>query len=147
MKKQAKSAAAYVAAIPDDRRDDVERLRALVKEAVPQAIEGMVWGMLGYAIGERPFVAIGSHKTYMSLYLLDFYTQPSLRKKYEKALAGVKIGRSCINFQSVDELPLDAIKAILAEAPNVRVEGGTMAKKKMVKPAPKKTPTRPRARA
>ena len=36
------------------------------------------------------------------------------------------MGKSCINFQSVDELPLPTIAAILAEAPKVVVEGGTM---------------------
>jgi uncharacterized protein YdhG (YjbR/CyaY superfamily) len=148
MKIEARDAAGYVAAIPAERRPHVERLRALVKEAVPEATEGIVWGMLGYSIAGRPFVAIASQKNYLSLYLCDLYTQPALRKKHEKALAGLKMGKSCINFQSVDELPLETIKAIVAEAPNVAVESGTMAKKKkMVKPASKKTPTRPRARA
>jgi len=44
------------------------------------------------------------------------------------ALAGLKTGKSCITFRSVDELPLDAIAAILREAPRVIVRGGTMAK-------------------
>ncbi|MGZ3425373.1 MAG: hypothetical protein ACXVCV_01935, partial [Polyangia bacterium] len=61
-------------------------------------------------------------------------------KKYEKALAGLKLGKSCINFSSVDELPLDTITAILREAPAVIVTSGTLAAPKR-KPAAKKRPS------
>jgi uncharacterized protein YdhG (YjbR/CyaY superfamily) len=130
MKIEAKDAKGYVAAVPAERRPHVEALRALVKKAVPKATEGIQWGMLGYAIDGRPFAAIASQKNYLSLYLMDLYTQPALKKKHEKALAKLKMGKSCINFSSVDELPLDTIAAILREAPNVVVERGTMAKKR-----------------
>jgi uncharacterized protein YdhG (YjbR/CyaY superfamily) len=130
MKIAAKDAKGYVAKIPAARRPHVEALRALVKKAVPRATEGIVWGMLGYEIEGRPFVCIASQKNYLSLYLCDLYAQPGLRKKHEKALAGLKMGKSCINFQSVDELPLDTIAAILREAPKLEVKSGTMAAKK-----------------
>jgi uncharacterized protein YdhG (YjbR/CyaY superfamily) len=124
---QAKSADDYVAAIELERRPHVETLRKLVKKMVPKATEGLVWGMLGFAYEGRPFAAIAAHKSYLSLYLMDVYSQPELRKKHEKALAKLKMGKSCINFSSVDELPLDAIAAILKEAPNVVVKTGTLA--------------------
>ena len=126
-----------MAAIPAERRPHVERLRKLVKDAVPAATEGMQWGMLGYAIGGRPFAAIASQKSYLSLYLMDLYTQPGLRKAHEKALAKLKMGKSCINFSSVDELPLDTIGAILRVAPDVVVKSGTMAGGAKKKAAPK----------
>ena len=130
MKLEAKNGAEYVAAIPAERRPHVEKLRALVKQAVPQATEGIQWGMLGYAIDGRPFAGIASQKSYLSLYLMDLYTQPALKKKHAAALKKLKMGKSCINFSSVDELPLDTIAAILREAPNVVVERGTMSKKR-----------------
>src|SRR5689334_3396263 len=129
MKIEAATPTQYLAKIPADRRPHIERLRKLVRKAVPRAQESIVWGMLGYTIGERPFVCIASQKNYMSLYLCDLYLQPGLRKKHEKAFAGVKMGKSCINFNDVDELPLGAVEAILREAPNVVVASGTMAKR------------------
>lgn len=126
MKIEAKDAKGYVAAIPPERRPHIDKLRALVKKAVPQATEGIEWGMLGYTIGGRVFVALASQKNYMSLYLCDLYSQPALLKKHKKALAKLKMGKSCINFSSVDELPLDTISAILREAPNVVVTKGTL---------------------
>jgi uncharacterized protein YdhG (YjbR/CyaY superfamily) len=129
MQIKAASPTEYMARIPADRRPHIERLRRLVRKAVPRAEESIVWGMLGYCIGERPFVCIASQKNYISLYLCDIASQPALRKKYEKALKGLKMGKSCINFTDVATLPLDTIEAILREAPTVVVKSGTMAKR------------------
>jgi uncharacterized protein YdhG (YjbR/CyaY superfamily) len=129
MKINAASPDEYVAKIPAERKPHIERLRKLVRKAVPRAEEGIVWGMLGYTIGERPFVCIASQKNYMSLYLCDLYLLPALRKKHERAFAGVKMGKSCINFTDVAQLPLDAVEAILREAPKVQVKSGTMARR------------------
>ena len=138
---------AYLQAVPPERRPHLEKLRALIKKSVPRAEERITWGMLGYVIGERPFVAMASQKRYLSLYLMDLYTQPRLRQQHAAALAALDMGKSCINFQSVDELPLDTIGAILREAPNVVVSSGTLARvdKPKTKKAPKaarKAPTR-----
>jgi uncharacterized protein YdhG (YjbR/CyaY superfamily) len=149
MKIEAKSAKEYVAAIPAERRPDVEKLRALVKASVPAATEGIMWGMIGYTIGGRPFTAIASRKSYLSLHLMDLYTQPGLRAKHEKALAKLKMGKGCLNFSSVDELPLDTISAILRAAPDVVLTFGTMAGKsaKAAKKTPAKKKAAPRSRA
>jgi len=128
MKSEAKTADAYVASLDANRRAQIEAIRRLVKTAVPQATEGIAWGMIGYAIEGCPFAGVASHKNYVSLYLMDLYTQPGLREKHAAALSNLKMGKSCINFQSVEELPLETIAAILKTAPHAHVSGGTMAK-------------------
>jgi uncharacterized protein YdhG (YjbR/CyaY superfamily) len=129
MKIDAKTPDEYVRKIDPERRPHVEQLRALVKRAVPKATESIVWGMIGYAYDGRPFAALASQKNYLSLYLMDLYTQPALRVKHEKALAKLKMGRSCINFSSAGDLPLETITAILKAAPKIQVETGTLARK------------------
>lgn len=129
---------AYVAALPLERQEQVQRLRKLAKKAVPKATEGIVWGMLGFQVNGRPFAGIASHKSYLSLHLMDIYTQPDLRKKHEKALAKLKMGKSCINFSVLDSLPLETIEAILREAPRITVTTGTLAAQS--KPAATKAP-------
>lgn len=124
----AENPAAYLAAVPPERRPHLEKLRALIKKSVPAASESIVWGMIGFTIGERPFAALASQKNYLSLYLMDLYVQPGLREKHAEALSTLQMGKSCINFQSVDELPLTAIGAILREAPKVVVPSGTLAR-------------------
>jgi uncharacterized protein YdhG (YjbR/CyaY superfamily) len=129
MKIAARSPKEYLEAVPADRRPHLVTLRNLIRKTVPTAKEGIVWGMLGWTIHERPFVALASQKNYLSLYLMDLYTQPGLREKHAKALAPLNMGKSCINFDSADELPLDAIEEILKAAPGFEVKGGTMAAK------------------
>jgi uncharacterized protein YdhG (YjbR/CyaY superfamily) len=138
MKSDAKNPKEYVAGVPPERRPHIEKLRALIKKSVPKAREGVFWGMLGFSIDERPFVGLASQKNYLSLYLMDLYAQPGLRDKHAAALSKLKMGKSCINFHSVDELPLETIGAILREAPNVVVKGGTMAKLPEAKKKPAK---------
>ncbi len=127
MRSQARTPAEYLAAAPPERRPHLEALRDLVKRAVPDCQEGIAWDMLAYQLAGRPFAAMASHKSYLSLYLMDLYTQPGLREKHAAALAPLKMGKSCINFQSIEELPLDTISAILREARNVVVTSGTLA--------------------
>lgn len=140
MKSDAKDPKSYLASIEPERRAHLETLRALVKRVVPKATEGMVWGMLGYAIDGRPFAGLAAQKSYLSLYLMDLYTQPSLQAQHVKALSHLKMGKSCINFHDVAELPLDTIEAILREAPKVVVAGGTMAKVPTAATGAKKAP-------
>jgi uncharacterized protein YdhG (YjbR/CyaY superfamily) len=127
MPTRARTVDEYLASIDAERRSHVEAIRSLVKRTVPRATEGIAWGMVGYAYEGRPFAAIAAHKSYLSLYLMDLYTQPGLRQKHEKALSRLKMGKSCINFASIDELPLETIEAIVKEAPKFVVEKGTLA--------------------
>jgi uncharacterized protein YdhG (YjbR/CyaY superfamily) len=138
MKIDAKTPDAYLSAVPSDRRPHLVKLRALINKAVPAAKEGIALGMIGWTINDRPFVALASQKNYLSLYLMDLYTQPGLREKHAKALAPLDMGKSCINFHSADELPLDAIEDILKAAPGFQVKTGTMAAKPKKKTTQKK---------
>jgi hypothetical protein len=119
----------YLAAMDPGQRVQIQKIRALVRSAVPAAAEVWQMRMIAYTIGERPFAAVAAHKTTLSLYLMDFYTQPQLRERWEKKLAHLPMGKSCINFQTADQLPFDVVKAILAESPNFTVTGGTLAPK------------------
>ena len=58
----------------------LEKLRALVKKAVPRATEGIVWGMLGYAIDGRPFAAMARQQTYRLGCLLALPRDSPLRQ-------------------------------------------------------------------
>ncbi len=141
MKIAARTPEAYLQAVPADRRAHLIRLRELIRNAVPAAREGIQWGMIAWTIDDRPFVAMAAQKNYLSLYLMDLYTQPGLREKHARALAPLDMGKSCINFDSADELPLDAIADILKAAPGFEVKTGTMARKSANKPAAAKKKT------
>ena len=67
----AASVDAYLAALPDDKRRTLSRLRAQIKAAVPEATEGISYGMPTYKLDGRPVVYFGSAATHLSLYAIS----------------------------------------------------------------------------
>ncbi len=130
MKLKADTPAEYLAAVPAERRPHIEKLRSLIKKRVPKSREALNWGALSYTVGERPFAAIASQKNYLSLYLLDLCSHPELREPHEAILSKLKMGKGCIRFQSIEELPLETIGAILQAAPKIAAMKPARATKK-----------------
>ena len=130
MQSKAATVDAYIAGLPEDRRPVVKKLRALLKRQVPKGYrEGMGWGLICYSIPLERFpdtyngeplcyAALASQKNYLSLYLMGPYGDKALRKKLEdgfrKAGKRLDVGKSCIRFRSLDELPLDVIGEVVA---------------------------------
>src|SRR5262245_58618690 len=61
---------------------------------------------------------LAAQKQYFSLYLMRVYGDPKMRDWFESeyAKAGKKLdmGKSCVRFQSADDLPLDIIGKVIA---------------------------------
>jgi hypothetical protein len=123
----------YIAGLPDDRRPMISKLRSILKRRMPEGYhESMMWGAITYAIPVERFpdtyngqplcyVALASQKNYCSLYLMSAYANPSERRELEAGFrkAGKKLdmGKSCVRFRSLDDLPLDAIGELIAKVP------------------------------
>jgi hypothetical protein len=119
------SVAAYLQGLPTERRKALETLRAIILGHLPAGYEeGIEFGMPSYFVplarfsdtyNKRPLMlaAFASQKGYMSLYLMAVYGDPKTRAWFEKAYrdAGKKLdmGKSCVRFKSLDDLPLDVV--------------------------------------
>lgn len=115
----------YLADLPPDRRAALEKVRNVVLANLPKGFEeGMQYGMIGYYVplsrypttyNGQPLgiAALASQKNYMSLYLMSVYAEPELRSWFEEAWAAsgkkLDMGKSCVRFKSVDDLPLDVV--------------------------------------
>ena len=127
---KAATVADYLAELPDDRRAEIERVRDLVNEALPDGYrEAMGYGMIVWGIplerypdtyNKQPlgYAALAAQKNKNSLYLYGVYIskERSERLKAAFAAAGKKLdmGKSCIRFKRADDLPLDAIRTEIA---------------------------------
>jgi hypothetical protein len=123
----------YLAELPAERRDVVSKMRALVTRNLPKGYnETMNWGMICYGIplsrypdtynGEPlGYVALAAQKNYYALYLTVPYMDPEQAKQLAEAFkrAGKKMdmGKSCLRFKKLDDLPLDAIGRLIASTP------------------------------
>lgn len=128
MQSKATTVAQYIKQMPDDRRKAIEAVRAVIlKNIDPDFQETMAYGMIGYNVSHKiypngyhcdpkqplPFAGLASQKNYMSLYLCAAYGDTSieewLRKEFEKAGKKLDMGKCCIRFKKVDDLPLSVI--------------------------------------
>jgi uncharacterized protein YdhG (YjbR/CyaY superfamily) len=125
--------AAYLASLPPERRKVVAAVRAVVKKRLPKGyVESMNWGMLAYEIplsrypdtyNKQPlmFVALAAQKNNYALYLTgvsdDKPLMARLAAAYKAAGKKLDMGKSCLRFKTLDELPLDVIGDIVASVP------------------------------
>lgn len=135
-KPQPASVEEYLASLPVDRREELERVRQVVKRNLPAGYEeGIGFGMICYSVplsayrdtyNKQPlmYAALASQKNYLSLYLMPIYPGGAFDKRVRAAFAAagkrLDIGKSCIRFKRADDLPLDAIGDVVAALPMER---------------------------
>jgi hypothetical protein len=98
----------------------------------------MQYGMIGYYVPHRvfpagyhcdpkqpvPFAGLASQKNYMSLYLMASYCESVeekwLRAQWAKTGKKLDMGKCCIRFKKLENLPLDVIGQLVARVPASR---------------------------
>ena len=100
----------YLQELEPERRVALEKLRELVLEVVPDAVETMQYRMPTYDYAGEMLCAFASQKHYMSLYM-----DTQVVEKHKDRLQGLDIGKSCIRFKRLEALPLDEVELMLKE--------------------------------
>ncbi len=123
----------YLAALPDDRRAAVEAVRETIRAKLPKGyVECFAFGMIGYVVplavypdtyNKQPlmYAALANQKGHMAVYLTNVYGDPALRARFEEGFrkAGKKLdmGKSCVRFKKLDDVPLAVIGDAVAATP------------------------------
>lgn len=119
-----KTPAQYIAALPPDRREAVQTLHALIREAAPTLKPYLQSGMIGY--GEYHYqyasgregdwfrVGLASQKNHLSLYFCASTPEGYLAELHQARLGRVSVGRSCVRFKKLADLNLDTVRELLA---------------------------------
>ena len=58
----------YIAAQPEALRPKLEQVRAAIRRAVPEGVEGIGYGMPGYKLNGRPLLYFAGFKQHYSLF-------------------------------------------------------------------------------
>lgn len=130
---RARTVATYLKELPPDRRAVVGKVRDAVRRALPRGYqEAMNWGMIAWQVplsrypqtyNGRPllFAALAAQKNNCALYLMCVYQNPKLgavlRSAYARLGRKPDMGKSCIRFRRLEDLPLAAIRKIIASVP------------------------------
>ncbi|MCR9244245.1 MAG: DUF1801 domain-containing protein [bacterium] len=128
MQSKAKTVDEYLKNLPDDRREALETIRKMFKKNIDKRIvEHMNYGMAGYSVPHKiyppgyhcdpklplPYAGFASQKNHMSLYLFGCYMDSEdmdqLQAEWKKTGKRMDIGKSCIRFKKIDDVPLDVI--------------------------------------
>lgn len=102
---------AYLAALPDERRAALERLRRLVRATSPDAVEGFGYRMPGFKYRGRPLIYFASFKDHLSIFAVGY--EPINRHREE--LADFELRAGTIHFQPEKPLPDKLLKTMIRE--------------------------------
>ena len=130
---EAKTVEEYLNELTDDRRETVEAVRDVVNSNLPDGYEETVqFGMISYVVPlERypktynrqalQYAALASQKNYVSLYLMNVYGNEETERwfvdRYRASGKRLDMGKACVRFKSIDDLPLDLIGETIARTP------------------------------
>lgn len=133
VKSAATTVAQYLDSLPVERRQVVAPLRDLILRHLPPGyVESMNWGMISYEIplarypvtyNGQPlaYAALAAQKNGYSLYLMGLSMKPereqALRDAFHAAGKKLDMGKACVRFGRLEDLPLDAIAAVIAGTP------------------------------
>jgi uncharacterized protein YdhG (YjbR/CyaY superfamily) len=122
---KAKTVEQYLAALPADRRRALAAVRQVILKNLPEGYEeSLQSGMISYVIplekypntynGQALAIAsLASQKNHLSLYLMSIYSDKHtgdwFTKEYGESGKKLDMGKSCIRFKKVDDLPLELI--------------------------------------
>lgn len=126
----AKTVTEYLKELPEERRKALSAVRKVIKANLPQGFEeGMTFGMITYYIPLKDFpetyngqplgiAALASQKNYMAVYLNNIYSEPATTKwfmdRYKATGKRMDIGKSCVRFKKLEDLPLELIGEAVA---------------------------------
>ena len=128
-----KSVDEYIAAQPEEVRPKLEQVRAAIRRAVPEAVEGIGYRMPGYKLHGKPMLYFAGFKEHYSLFAASGTFFASL----EDELRGYDLRKGTVHFPLTNPVPVKLISRIatlraagIAAATKVPVPGREKAKRK-----------------
>ena len=123
----------YLASLPADRRAAMAAVHAAIRKAVPKFTAEIMTGMgsplIGYGKyhyksasgreGDWFLIGLCAGKSNYSLHICAADKGGYLVEQSAAKLGKVKTGRSCINFQKLEDLKLDVAMALVKQAVKV----------------------------
>jgi uncharacterized protein YdhG (YjbR/CyaY superfamily) len=132
------SVEAYLQSVPENFSDAFFRLRATILDHLPEGyVEEISYGMLGYVVPlsiyppgylkqgklPLPLMNLGYQKHHIALYHYGIYADEALYSWFIDQYSAIgyshkiNLGKSCIRFRYMDEIPFDLIAELTQKVP------------------------------
>lgn len=130
VKSKATTVREYISELPDERTGEIEAIRKLILDNLPAGyVETMQYEMITYVVPIEMYpktynglplgyISLASHKNYMVLYLMNIYGNKdagsNFKKRYNASGKKLDMGKSCVRFKKLEDLPIDLIGETIA---------------------------------
>jgi uncharacterized protein YdhG (YjbR/CyaY superfamily) len=135
MSKSYQSPEEYLATIPEDRKEQFEKLRKTINQHLPKGFEECIqYNMLGWVVPYSiypsgyhckpqtplPFINLANQKGYIALYHMGVYAREDLLNWFQEAYPQhakykLDMGKSCIRFKRMDDIPYELIAELVSK--------------------------------
>ena len=135
MPKKPTTVEAYLASLPDDRREALEAIREVINANIgPEFEEGIQYGMIGwylphaeYPLGYHcdpdqplPFASLASQKKHIGIYLFCVYCDADGKERFveEWKATGKRLdmGAGCVRVKDLESVPLKVVAKAIKRA-------------------------------
>ena len=103
-----KSVDEYIATQPEAIRPKLEQVRAAIRKAVPEALEGIGYGMPGFKLHGKPMLYFAGFKEHYSL----FAASGTFLAALEEELRGYELRKGTVHFPLTKPVPVKLISRI-----------------------------------
>jgi hypothetical protein len=136
MQSKATTVDQYLAELPADRREALQAVRKVIIKNLSKGYEeGMLYGAIAYFVPHSvyppgyhcdpkqplPFAGLASQKNHMSISLMCVYGDPDheawFRTAWVKSGKKLDMGKSCVRFKKIDDVPLEVIGQAIRRVP------------------------------
>jgi hypothetical protein len=123
----------YLSSLPHDRQKVVSKIREVVLEHLPRGyVESISYNMIRYTVplekypntyNGQPlcYAAIAAQKRHYAVYLMGAYSDPHqaawIAAEFKKRGKKLDMGKSCLRFRTLDDIPLDVLGQAIARLP------------------------------
>ncbi len=123
----------YLAEQSLERQDALDTVRRVILENLPVGYEeAMQYSMISYVIplatypktyNKQPlaYISLAAQKRHMSIYLMGVYsnteTESWFVQRYRVSGKRLDMGKACVRFRTLEDLPLDLIAETVARTP------------------------------
>lgn len=103
-----KTVDAYIQSFPKEVQLILEKIRKIIREAAPESVESISYGMAGYKLNKKPLVYFAAFQKH-----IGFYATPSGHAAFKKELSKYKEGKGSVQFPLTQPIPYDLIERMV----------------------------------
>ena len=100
---------AYIASLPRDVQNILEKIRQVIRKTVPEAVEAISYQIPTFKLNGKNLVHFAAWKDH-----IGFYATPSGNAAFKKELAQYKVAKGSIQFPLDEPIPYDLVRKMVS---------------------------------